>query len=190
MKEEWKDIKGFEGYYQISSNGRIYSLKKKICKVPDKSNKGGYLRVQLINDNSRKKYFIHRLVAEAFVAGYFEGANVNHKDFNIHNNKAENLEWVTKKQNTQYSLKKGRFKNNSFKRKPHFIEYDDGKIIKCESVLETAQTLGISRAALINQIRYNGGIFKRFNCRVYPCVSNDYSERKYNQAIGNGSNRC
>lgn len=57
LKEEWKDIKGWEGYYKISSFGRVLSVKRGIYKALDESNKGGYVRVNLCNNAKQKKIF-------------------------------------------------------------------------------------------------------------------------------------
>ena len=71
MQEEWKDIKGYEGLYKISSYGRVKSLgndknrKEKI--LSSKSNREGYVRVYLFKDGKGKMYRVHRLVAEAFI---------------------------------------------------------------------------------------------------------------------------
>ena len=67
LKEEWKDIKGWEGYYKISSFGRVLSVKRGIYKVFDESNNSGYLRVQLCNNNKRQKFFVHIFADLAFV---------------------------------------------------------------------------------------------------------------------------
>ena len=69
----------------------------------------GYLSVQLYSEKTKKKHFsVHRLVALAFVNGYFEGAVVNHKNENKLDNRAENLEWITTRENILYGLGKRR----------------------------------------------------------------------------------
>lgn len=122
MKEVWKDVKGFEDYYQVSNTGRVRSkdrqvkrgngrgicfLKSKILK-PQLNNKG-YLRIEFKVDGTATRYFIHRLVAETFVP--IKGGNdiVNHLDSNPLNNRADNLEWTTYKGNIHHAIKKGRF---------------------------------------------------------------------------------
>ena len=102
--EEWRDIKGYEGIYQVSSEGRIKSLdylhtgKEKIL-CPKKHNKG-YLQIQFVRNGTNKTYTIHRLVAETFIENPYNYPCVNHIDENKQNNKAENLEWCTARQNT------------------------------------------------------------------------------------------
>lgn len=76
--------------------------------LPDKENKDGYRIVRLSKDGIRKQFNVHSLVAKAFVSGYFDGAEVNHKDCNRTNNVPENLEWVTHSDNIQYTILKGR----------------------------------------------------------------------------------
>lgn len=113
--EEWRDIKGFEGKYQISNFGRVKSLlewhgnkhisqyrpMEKIVKPTD--NGHGYLIVGLKNHNKRTSRYVHRLVAEAFVENPKNENVVNHLDYDITNNRADNLEWCSTQENVLYS---------------------------------------------------------------------------------------
>lgn len=117
---EWKDIEGYEGYYQVSNTGEVRSLDRVVYKsngvaqprcgrvLPHKENKDGYRIARLSKDGSRRSFHVHSLVAHAFVPGYFEGAEVNHKDYNRTNNVPDNLEWVTHDENIRYTLSGGR----------------------------------------------------------------------------------
>ena len=87
--EEWKDVKGYEGYYQISSYGRVKNIQTGQILKGD-TNNIGYKRVWLYVP-VKKRFFIHRLVAFHFCEGYQENLVVNHKDGNKLNNIAENL---------------------------------------------------------------------------------------------------
>lgn len=104
--EIYKDIEGFKGLYQISNLGNVKSLgnsqkrKEKVLK-PAKNNRG-YLYVCLCNQEIRKIYKIHRLVAEAFVPNPNNLPEVNHKDENKTNNADSNLEWCDHKYNINY----------------------------------------------------------------------------------------
>ena len=102
MNEEWRDIKGYEGLYQVSNLGRVrsfYNNKGKILKgTPDKD---GYLRVALYK-NGPKKYGIHQLVAKMFIPNPNNLPAINHKDENKQNNTTENLEWCTIAYNNSY----------------------------------------------------------------------------------------
>ena len=95
MDEIWKDIKGFEGLYQVSNLGRVKSLRKGIIMKPDK-HRGGYL-YYILRRTERKTFKAHRLVADAFVCR--PRLEVNHKDGDKKNNRADNLEMVTHKEN-------------------------------------------------------------------------------------------
>ena len=106
MEEIWKDIKGYEGLYQVSNLGRVKSFVKKGEKIlaPQK-NSNGYLRVILTNKAKKKRYFIHRLVAETFILNPNYYPVVNHLDCNRTNNSVNNLEWCTIKMNHDYMKK-------------------------------------------------------------------------------------
>lgn len=108
--EIWKDIPNYEGIYQISNKGRIKSLARIVgtCKRKEKlvipfDNGRGYLTVALHKDNKGIKHYVHRLVAQAFIKNIDNKNCVNHKDHNRKNNDVDNLEWVTYKENNNYS---------------------------------------------------------------------------------------
>lgn len=100
MKEEWKNIKGYENLYQISNLGNIYSVKKNIILKTKK--RKGYIAVNLYKDNKIKTYNVHRLVAQAFIPNPMKLSQVNHIDCNKNNNKANNLEWCSASENIIY----------------------------------------------------------------------------------------
>lgn len=112
MVERWKPIIGYEDNYEISDFGRVKSLvfkngtvtkrKERILTPTDNGN--GYLIISLIKGGKRKNHYIHRLVADAFVARPTGKNVVNHKDFNKKNNNYKNLEWCTQKENIDYSI--------------------------------------------------------------------------------------
>ena len=66
MKEVWKDIEGYEGLYQISNFGKVFSFKSNKMLKPF-NDKKGYLKIELRKENRRKIYFLHRLVAMCFI---------------------------------------------------------------------------------------------------------------------------
>ena len=109
--EIWKDIEGYEGLYQVSNRGRVKSLSRKVTnamfsinehfvKVVDNGN--GYKSVSLWKDNKGKHFYVHRLVALAFVPNYNGYKYINHKDEDKSNNDVSNLEWCTAKYNCNY----------------------------------------------------------------------------------------
>lgn len=115
IKETWRDIPGYEGYYQVSNYGRAKSLERIIKRkgyvklnehfLKSWCDEDGYEIVNLCKDHKNHFKKVHRLVAFAFpeICGtYFDGAVVNHKDENPANNCAWNLEWCTVLYNANY----------------------------------------------------------------------------------------
>lgn len=110
MQETWKDIKDFEGMYQVSDLGRVRSidrfdnmgrLRKGEIKVA-RDNGHGYFAVQMYRDNKPKVGYVHRLVATAFIENPDNKPEVHHIDSDRSNNKLENLKWVTSKENNNF----------------------------------------------------------------------------------------
>lgn len=114
MEEIWKDIEGYEGYYQVSNLGRVRSLDRYITgnngaiylrqgQIKEiKPHHSGYLFVSLMKNRKRKIMAVHRLVAEAFIPNPDNLPQINHKDEDKTNNRVENLEWCTGKYNCNY----------------------------------------------------------------------------------------
>lgn len=111
-KEIWKDVVGYEGFYQVSSIGRIKSLGRILVnsrgysvpipvKILKPQKRGRYLKIDLTNINSETSQLaIHRLVAMAFCENTYNYPVVNHKDSDPSNSHFYNLEWCTYKHNT------------------------------------------------------------------------------------------
>lgn len=103
MNEVWKPIEGYEGYF-VSNLGNVRSYKFRKPRLMSKTDNGnGYELVGLCKGNVRTNYYVHRLVAQAFVENPLNLPQVNHKDYNRKNNRADNLEWLTALDNTRYS---------------------------------------------------------------------------------------
>ena len=101
MQEIWKDIKGYEGLYQVSNLGRVKSLRyNRLMSL--RTDYRGYLDVMFSVDAKTKRYKVHRLVAQAFIPNTENKPQVNHKDENKQNNNVENLEWCTNEYNSNY----------------------------------------------------------------------------------------
>lgn len=103
LKVEWKLIEGFDGIYSVSNYGEVRNNKTgKLMKL--RKNEKGYLRTNLTTNGNQKSVRVHRLVAQAFIPNPENKPQVNHIDFDKENNCVNNLEWVTNKENTQYSV--------------------------------------------------------------------------------------
>lgn len=110
MEEIWKDIYGFPNY-QVSNLGRIKNKKGKTLSQANVTN--GYLIVNLCKNGKSSNKFVHRLVAMAFISNVENKPTVNHIDGNKHNNRVENLEWCTNKEQTAHALKIGLIDNKN-----------------------------------------------------------------------------
>lgn len=147
MKEEWRPVVGYEGRYEVSSLGRIRRVK---IIVPSMK-KHDYMQVSLVDgDGVRKSLRLHRIVAEAFLPNPEGKPQVNHKDEDPENNRADNLEWATAEENTNYGSRTARAaaKNGS---KTPIIQIDPKTL---EAVAEypgqsaAARATGISLASI------------------------------------------
>lgn len=99
--EVWKPIPGYEGLYDVSSEGRVWSIRNNLL-LKQFIDKGGYKTVFLSKCGNKKTCFVHRLVAQAFIENLYNYPQVNHIDENPLNNSVGNLEWCTSKYNSNY----------------------------------------------------------------------------------------
>lgn len=164
MKEIWKDIKGYEGYYQISNLGRLKSVIRIVEHKPynltirerirkQKIDTKGYYFVILSKNGITKHLKVHQLVANAFISNPLKKKEVNHINGIKTDNRITNLEWVTHKENMQHAVKNNLISKESIKanvermnkatRKPIYQIKDNKIINKFESISEASRTLGI-----------------------------------------------
>lgn len=159
LGEVWKDIKGFEGKYQVSTFGRIKSLnflntgKERIMR-PKPDGKKKYLMIGLSKMGKAFYFLIHRLVAEAFIPNPNNLPEVNHKDENSQNNHVSNLEWCDRKYNLTYGTARKRSSlhqtNNPVTSKPVAQMTELGEVLTTfPSVREAARQTNIPDSNII-----------------------------------------
>lgn len=167
MQEVWKDIKGYEGLYQVSNLGRVkrlnywngfeYKNGEKILKPTNQKNTPGYYRskVKLCNGKDKRDFKVHRLVATAFIPNPNNYPIINHIDGNPLNNRVDNLEWCTQKHNMQEAINT----DNSCKT-IHTIDREDLVELLNNNFTydDIAQMLNIAKGTVFNYI-------KRFNIK-------------------------
>ena len=146
MLEIWRDIKNYEGIYEVSNLGRIKSISRngtiKENRILKPNKVMGYSQVGLQKYVTRKYKKIHRLVAEAFIPNPENKKEVNHKDGNKTNNCVDNLEWVTTSENQLHSYYK--LKNNI--KSVIQLSLNNEIIKEWESIAKVEQELKISNA--------------------------------------------
>jgi len=141
-EEIWKDIEGYEGYYQVSNMGRVRSVDRVVennkggyCQLKGRllkfhTTKKGYHRVNL-NKNGKIKYFlVHRLVTQAFISNPESKPQVNHIDGVKTNNNVSNLEWCTPSENIKHSFESGLNNNKGERHHKSKLNRDDVITIK------------------------------------------------------------
>lgn len=155
MNKEWRDIKGYEGLYKVSSNGEIYSLisgKERVLKI-SKSN--GYVLIDLYKDGIGKWFRVHRLVAEAFIENPDNLPIVIHLDNNKQNNHYSNLKWGTISENTKQA-----FDDKLIDTSNTFLLTDGADEIICKGYSELIEYTGYKKSSISEYIKTNNPIKK------------------------------
>ena len=165
MKNEiWKDVAGYECLYQVSDQGRVKSLERKVphCSGGERIQKerilkpvvrgDGYLKVDLCAGGKRKMFAVHRLVCQAFHENLDNKPQVNHLNEDKKDNRACNLEWCTCKENNNHGTRNVRMAKAQSKQVGQFTR--EGKLIKIwPSLSEVKRQLGFSQSHISEAAR-------------------------------------
>ena len=169
--EEWRSVKGYEGYYEVSNRGFVRRLERIVersdgkpysvtmCLLNRINNADGYFTVGLTNGEVRKTHLVHRLVAEAFIPNPENLPQVNHKDEDKHNNSVSNLEWCTLIYNMNYGTRNERMakaKTNGSTSIPVIATDENGSEKVFPSMMEASRQLNIDVSNLCNLLKGRG----------------------------------
>lgn len=155
MKYEKRRIDGFSRY-MVDTEGIIYRQDGKPM-MPKVHYKKGYCSVALTNDfGIRKTVSIHQIVARTFVDGYAPNLEVNHKNKNRQDNRAENLEWVTHTENVRYS-----------RGKHLIVETKSGVKLYYSVTADFERDIGWSSGRVMQYLKLHDGYFKKLGLRFY-----------------------
>lgn len=189
-KEIWKDVKNYEGLYQVSNLGNIrkiqnrkYDFKTSTLKLEKVeinmtiSEHLGYKTVKLTDKFGKRRHlFLHRIIAETFIQNPNNYKVVNHIDCNKHNNDIKNLEWVTQKENVKHAWKNKLCETtrivsatNGKKCSKKIIQLDkENNIVKVwDSTMDIERTLGIRHANISICCKNHKRTAKGFYWRYY-----------------------
>ena len=164
FSEKWVDIPCYEGYYQVSSFGRVRTLDRylpatnggkqlrKGCVIQPSTMPNGYLMVSLHKGGKSVSKYVHRLVASAFVPNPLDLKEVNHKDEDKTNNRLDNLEWCTHRYNINYGTAAKRISIAHLKGgygKVPIIQLKDGvEVAKYDSAADAERATGICASSI------------------------------------------
>ena len=162
--EVWRDIIGYEGIYQVSNKGNVFSIERmaqgRKCggiTLKPKHRRDGYLHVGLYRNGKMKNKLIHRLVLEAFVENPKNLPEVNHKDENKTNNDLSNLEWCSGRYNVNYGTR-----NERLSKKVRAVNVETGEVVEFNSTQEADRkgysSGGVSQACRGDYKNSNGNL--------------------------------
>lgn len=164
MKEVWRDIPGYEGFYKASSQGRIRSVNRvtstkkcegKILRQYDKGN--GYYVISLCKNGNQKTNLVHRVIAQTFLENTKKLPQVNHKNGIKSDNRLINLEWCSRSENIQHAFKNGLIKSpakgltgykSSKGKEIHQFDLDGNHLNTFGSARQAAISINASRSSI------------------------------------------
>lgn len=180
IMEIWKDIKGYEGLYQVSNEGRVKSCdrvivtnntirnyKGRIIKVGRKPD--GYIICQLYNTGKVGRFRVHRLVAEAFIDNPDGKEHVDHINGIKSDNRACNLRWCTQKENNNFELYREKQKNKiNCSKKVYQYTLDNQLVNTYPSTMEVERVLGFKNPSISACCLGKKNTHKGYKWSYYP----------------------
>lgn len=176
MEEYWKEVKGYEGYYEVSNTGKVRSVERTIVLLArdgadrpsiykskelkqsiESKQKYNWLPrkyVRLSKGGKIKRFYVHRLVALTFIPNPNNMTDVNHKDGNPFNNNVANLEWVSRRMNINHAFENKLIKTEKpvAKLNPKTLEVIE--VYKSES--EACRENGVGQGKILRAMKRNG----------------------------------
>lgn len=153
MEEIWKDVKDFEGLYQVSNLGNVKRLKGKGCVserlIARSVNKFGYIYIGLHNKGIYRKIKAHRLVATAFIDNTNNKKTINHINGIKTDNKVENLEWCTFLENKQHAVNTGLTNTKGVKH--YFCKLSEEQVLEIREIGFSKSIAYLSRKYGVSQ---------------------------------------
>ena len=160
MKEKFM-LLDFDNKYAISNYGNIKNLKtNRILK--SHLNNNGYLEIQLCSNCKKKTFLVHRLVGLTFIENIYKKPYINHIDGNKTNNRVDNLEWCTAKENDIHA----RSTHLKVQNKPIIASSQDETYI-FESISECARFLNTNTGSIVRVLKGKRNQHKGFNFTYY-----------------------
>lgn len=191
----WRQIEGYEGYYEVSDEGSVRSVDRfitdsngntrflrgsimKLSEATSRDNTNGYLVVNLHKNHKSSVIPVHVLVANAFIPNEQNKPTVNHKDGNKHNNRVSNLEWSSYSENNTHAIETGLRKPRGTKVEQYTTsgEY----VATYKSVTEAARKTGFSRGGISHCVNGRSSTSSGFVWKLSSIgKSNDYPDVEY-----------
>ena len=166
--EEWRDIPGYESFYQVSNLGNVRSIRFNKVRNMKSWDSHGYRAVELCINNNRYTVRVHQLVALAFIPNPENKPEVNHKDRNRSNNNVENLEWVTQSENIAHAYRNGVKPRPTYQNQPlqkEILDIIENK--KYFSIREASRQTGHKRDTIKRSLDLNAPVCNNTHHFIY-----------------------
>lgn len=170
LVEEWRDIAGYEGLYEVSDWGRVRNIKTSLLRKPQ-NGVGGYQSIRITVNGETKHFYIHRLVYETFNGIIPSGMQVNHIDENKTNNHIDNLNLMTPKENSNHGTRNKRISEYKLDKHPKaqkIAQYTlNGELVKIYPSTRRAELDGFGHTSINRACK---GLYKQYNGFIWKYI--------------------